>query len=151
MLYFAMSEIDCYSECKVSRHRRIWFHEFVLLVKCANLGPCSMWVIYCYSLFIYLFFLFQSVREVAKKNQAAVWNQTWNEFTILNGHLAVVSGVTGGGQGERVPPRDFWPGNFCWRIGKKEARKKGKMVKIGKIEKKRRKIVKGKVENWKWK
>ena len=23
-------------------------------------------------------------------------------------------------------PRDFWLGNFCWRIGKKEARKKGK-------------------------
>ena len=28
--------------------------------------------------------------------------------------------------GGRVPPRDFWPGNFCWRIGKKEERKKGK-------------------------
>ena len=39
------------------------------------------------------------------------------------------SGVTGGGgAGGRVPPppRDFWPGNFCLRIGKKEARKKGK-------------------------
>ena len=33
------------------------------------------------------------------------------------------SGITGGG---RVPPWDFWPGNFCLRIGKKEARKKGK-------------------------
>ena len=42
-----------------------------------------------------------------------------------------------GGRGGRVPPRDFWPGNFCWRIGKKEARKKGKLRK--------------KVENLKWK
>ena len=32
----------------------------------------------------------------------------------------------GGGQGRGVPPRDFWAGNFWWRIGKKEARKKGK-------------------------
>ena len=36
------------------------------------------------------------------------------------------SGVIGRGMGGRVPPRDFWPGNFCWRIGKKEARKKVK-------------------------
>ena len=50
------------------------------------------------------------------------------------------SGVTGGGDS----PPDFWPRNFCWRIG----RGKGKGVKI---EKKKRKIVKGKVENWKWK
>ena len=26
---------------------------------------------------------------------------------------------------DRVPPRDFWPGNFCWPTGEKEARKKG--------------------------
>ena len=60
----------------------------------------------------------------------------------------------GGEAGGRVPPRDFWPGNFCWPNGKIEARKKGKM------EQKRRKIEKGKenrkregwkVENWKWK
>ena len=45
-----------------------------------------------------------------------------------------ISGVTGGGgAGGRVPPRDFWPGNFCWPTGKKEARKKG--VKIEKKEK----------------
>ena len=31
----------------------------------------------------------------------------------------------GGGRGQSAP-RDFWPGNFCWRIGKNEARKKGK-------------------------
>ena len=31
------------------------------------------------------------------------------------------SGVTGGC---RVPPRDFWPGNFWWPTGKREARKK---------------------------
>ena len=29
-------------------------------------------------------------------------------------------------RGGRVPPRNFWPRNFCWPIGKKEARKKGK-------------------------
>ena len=29
-------------------------------------------------------------------------------------------------RGGRVPPRDFWPGNFCRGIGKKEAMKKGK-------------------------
>ena len=69
-------------------------------------------------------------------------------FTSLTPHSSyhVISGVTGGGG--RVPPRDFRPGNFCWPTGKKEARKKEKGVKI---EKKRRKIVKGKVENWKWK
>ena len=52
------------------------------------------------------------------------------------------------GKGGRVPSRDFWPRNFCWRIGKKEARKKGKG---GGNWEERRKIVKGKVENWKWK
>ena len=47
-----------------------------------------------------------------------------------------------GGQGA---PWHFSPGNFWWPSGKREARKKGRM------EKKRRKINKGKVENWKWK
>ena len=42
-------------------------------------------------------------------------------------------------------PRDFWPGNFCWRMGKKRQGKKRKGVKI---EKKRRKIVKWKEEKW---
>ena len=46
-----------------------------------------------------------------------------------------------GGRGGRVPPRDFWPGNFCWRIWKKEARKKGK----------RGENWEEKVENWEWK
>ena len=55
----------------------------------------------------------------------------------------------GGGAGGRVPPRDFWPGNFCWPIGEKK-RGREKMEK-GETEKKRRKIVKGKVENWEWK
>ena len=40
----------------------------------------------------------------------------------------------------RVPLQDFWLGNFCWRIGKKEARKKGER---GKNWEERRKIVKG--------
>ena len=30
-----------------------------------------------------------------------------------------------GGRGQSAPP-DFWPGNFCWRIGKNKERKKGK-------------------------
>ena len=62
------------------------------------------------------------------------------------------SGVTGGGQGGRVPPpRDFPTGNFWQLIGKNEARKEGKKMgnvqeneekwkkegwKLGKIEKK---------------
>ena len=45
------------------------------------------------------------------------------------------------GAGGQSAPRDFWPGNFCWRIGKKEARKKGK----------RGENWEEKVENWKWK
>ena len=64
------------------------------------------------------------------------WWNCWKSTNTLQ-----FSGVTGGGgQGGRVPPRDFWPGNFCWRNGKKEARKKGKGVKI---EKKRWKIGNG--------
>ena len=55
----------------------------------------------------------------------------------------------GGGQGGRVPPRDFWPGNFF--LTYREKRGKENREKGVKIENKRRKIVKGKVENWKWK
>ena len=59
------------------------------------------------------------------------------------------SGVTAGGGGQRDKvtecPRHFSPGNFCWPTGKRETRKKRKM------EKKRRKILKGKVKSWKWK
>ena len=43
--------------------------------------------------------------------------------------------------GGRVPPRDFWRGNFCLRIGKKEARKKGKRG--GNWEKKKENCKKG--------
>ena len=57
-----------------------------------------------------------------------------------------ISGVTG--RGRLPPPPPAWPANFCWSIGKKEARKKWER---GKKEKNRRKIVKGKVRNWKWK
>ena len=47
-------------------------------------------------------------------------------------------------QGGRLPPpQDFWPGNFCWPIRKREARKKRENGE------KRRKIEKGKVEIWK--
>ena len=44
-----------------------------------------------------------------------------------------------GGAGGQSAPRDFWPGNFSWPAGEK--RGKVKMEK-GKMEKKRRKIVK---------
>ena len=62
------------------------------------------------------------------------------------------SGVTGGGggwqgAGGRVPPtsdREI----TADLPGKKRQGKRGKGMKI---EKKRRKIIKGKVENWKWK
>ena len=53
---------------------------------------------------------------------------------------ARASGVTGEGQGGRVPPRDFWPGNLCWPIGKKEARKKGKRVENGEEKRKEGKL-----------
>ena len=51
------------------------------------------------------------------------------------------------GDSNGVNSRIFHSGNFCWPTEKREARKRGK------IENKRRKIVKGKVENWKriWK
>ena len=60
------------------------------------------------------------------------------------------SGVTGGGgeQGGRVPPETSDREIFADVSGKKRKGENGKGVKI---EKKRRKIVKGKVENWKWK
>ena len=53
----------------------------------------------------------------------------WSSHNVINSRVrGVVSGVTGGGAGAggQSAPRDFWLGNFCWRIGKKEARKKGK-------------------------
>ena len=40
--------------------------------------------------------------------------------------LSKSSGVTGeGGSRGQSAPRDFWPGNVCWCMGKKEARKMG--------------------------
>ena len=57
------------------------------------------------------------------------------------------SGVTGRGAGGRVPPETSDRNIFAAVSGKERQGKKGKGVKI---EKKRRKIVKGKVENWKW-
>ena len=58
------------------------------------------------------------------------------------------SGVTGGGQGGRVPPETCDWEIFADVSGKKRQGKKEKGVKI---EKKRMKIVKGKVENLKLK
>ena len=48
------------------------------------------------------------------------------------------------GQGGRVPPCHFSPGNFCWPTTKREARKKGKMEKK---RKKNQKKGKWKIEN----
>ena len=56
-------------------------------------------------------------------------------------YITSFSGVTGGGGGQgEGAPRDFWPGNICWRIGKKEVREKWKR---GKIDKKRREVERG--------
>ena len=61
----------------------------------------------------------------------------------------VISGVTGrGGRGSECPSETSDREMFADVSGKKMQGKKGNGVKI---EKKRRKIVKGKVENWKWK
>ena len=63
-----------------------------------------------------------------------------------------LSGVTGGGRGEgqgvECPTETSDQEIFADILGKMRQGKKGKGVKI---EKKRRKIVKEKVENWKWK
>ena len=57
----------------------------------------------------------------------------------------IVSGVTGGGQS--APLRDFWPGNCCWCIGKKEARKNGKR---GENWEEKKEYRKREGENWNW-
>ena len=56
-----------------------------------------------------------------------VWTQKWHyNFSRTSGFWVIKtckvlfrlsSGVTGGGT--VPPPRDFWQGNFCWRIKKK--------------------------------
>ena len=58
----------------------------------------------------------------------------------------VTGGVGGGGRGQSTPPTSDWE-IIADVSGKKRQGKKGKGVKI----EKKRKIVKGKVENWKWK
>ena len=56
-----------------------------------------------------------------------------------------------GGAGGKVPPRDFWPGNFCWRIWKKEARKKWKRGENWEEKKENYKREGGKKKRkWKW-
>ena len=58
----------------------------------------------------------------------AFWDQARCWFISLSPTCpTTTSGVTGGGGGQGAEwPRDFWPGNFCWHIGKKETRKKRK-------------------------
>ena len=46
---------------------------------------------------------------------------------------------------QSVPLRDFWPGNFCWPIGKERQGKKEKWSKKEGKSKKGREV-----ENWKW-
>ena len=67
-----------------------------------------------------------------------------DQFTFWP-HLEAPSGVTGGAE---CPPENFDQEIFADISGKMRQGKKGKGVKI---EKKSREIVKGKVENWKWK
>ena len=62
-----------------------------------------------------------------------------NKYEAVDLVLETGSCVTRG----RVPPRDFWRGNFCWPTGEKKVRKNGKGLKI---DENWRKIVKGKVE-----
>ena len=73
------------------------------------------------------------------------WQTLYLEAYKYKENTVYVNGVTGGGgrQGGRVSPE-----TSDWEIFADVSGKKGKGVKI---EKKRRKIVKGKVENWKWK
>ena len=59
------------------------------------------------------------------------------------------SGVTGGGAGGKRAPQRLLTGKFV--LTYREKKRQGQNGKGVTIEKKRRKIVKGKVENWKWK
>ena len=54
----------------------------------------------------------------------------------------------GAGRGGRVSPRDFSPGNFCWPIGKREGRKKGKMEKENRKREDGKLKIGGKVAKW---
>ena len=76
------------------------------------------------------------MRELNRKYVAAHWVILAN---VGRKQWRNRRGGGGGGQGA-VIPRDFWPGNFCWRIGKRKARK------IEKLEQNRRKMEKGKVK-----
>ena len=50
------------------------------------------------------------------------------------------------GAGGQSAPRDFWPGNFCWRIGKKEAMKRGENWEVKKENKRNCKKKRWKLE-----
>ena len=65
------------------------------------------------------------------------WTLTTNQSIFHLLFWPLLSVVTARG---RVPQQHFSSGNFCWPTGKREGRKKGKM------EKKRRKIERGKAE-----
>ena len=78
----------------------------------------------------------------SKERQHEVWKKTSNKQWHNRG-------------GGRVPPRDFWLGNFCWPTRKKKARKKGKRGKNWeekkencKREGEKLKVEGGKVRKW---
>ena len=63
--------------------------------------------------------------------------------------VVVCSGVTGRGHWGQSAPQRLLTGKFLPTY--REKKRQGKQGKGVKIEKKRRKILKGKMENWKWK
>ena len=65
------------------------------------------------------------------------WWRLWVYLCERTYQLVQWRNRRGGGRGQSAP-RDFWPGNFCWRIGKKEARKKGKGLKLRRKEGKKK-------------
>ena len=76
-----------------------------------------------------------------KKNVEVYYNECVTIRTVLHieNNLVIPNQWRNRGQSA---PRDFWPGNSADLPGKERQ---------GKMEQKRRKIEKGKMEKWKWK
>ena len=85
------------------------------------------------------------VLDVFKSSAGGVWNS--NGIAQFNSQNT--SGVTGGGREAECPPETSDQEIFADVLGKTGKKRQGKKMKKGKIEKKRRKIVKVEVENWK--
>ena len=77
----------------------------------------------------------QVLQALSFKNACSATNSTSQDIQVCCRYIFSIylqwHNRRGGGQGGQSAPRDFWPGNFCWRIGKKEARKNGKLKKEG--------------------